>query len=277
MLNILFWNINRNKNEDYIASCVAEHNVDVAVFAEFREKNSKAMVIDCAAIENALGKMYVWITGVEAAGKVLLLAKRSISVEQIQQESRYSCYVIETAIKRYLLAAVHLEDRQNYPEPYRRIETIGALVQDIRKNEESLEIENSIVIGDFNANPYDVELLYKRAFNAVLFKSIIEENEYTNPKGDRIKRFYNPILNYLSEETKMYGSHYYDGSDKRPTSYWHCLDQVLLRKSLVSFLAEVNYLKEIDGTELLSGTSLNKKISDHLPLLVKLLEVGNGT
>ena len=244
MLNILFWNINRNKNEDLIVRCIAEHNVDIAVFAEFRDKKSKAMVIDCSKIENDLGNIYAWVTGVEEAGKVLLLANRSISVEQIQQESRYTCYVIDTAVKRYFLAAVHLQDRQNYPTSHRRKETIGELVRDIRKNEESLEIEDTIVIGDFNANPYDEELLYKHAFNAVLFKSVIEENEYTNPRGDRIKRFYNPILHYLSEDTQMYGSHYFDGSDNQPTSYWHCLDQVLLRKSLIGFLEEVSYLKK---------------------------------
>lgn len=149
-------------------------------------------------------------------------------------------------------------------------------MQDIKKNEENLEIENTIVIGDFNANPYDKELLYKNAFNAVLFKSIIKENEFTNPKGDRIKRFYNPIIHYLSEDTKMYGSHYYDNSDKQETPYWHCLDQVLVRKSLVDLLKEVRYIKVIDGMNLIKGLRPKKSISDHLPLLVNILEVDDG-
>lgn len=276
MLNILFWNLHGKKNGDYIVKCIVENDVDIAIFAEYQDKDDKSIVLDSSFIESKLGNMFVQVTGVETDGKVLLLAKRTITVEQIQQEARYSCYIIETAIKRYLLAAVHLEDRLNYPEPDRRIKTICSLTQDIKKNEENLGIENTIVIGDFNANPYDKELLYKDAFNAVLFKSLIMENEFTNPKGDRIRRFYNPIIHYLSEDTKMYGSHYYDDSDKRATPYWHCLDQVLVRKSLVDLLKEVRYLKAIDGEGLLKGSRPDRNISDHLPLLVNILEVEDG-
>lgn len=276
MLNVLFWNLNRKKNEEYIVSCIVENDVDIAVFAEYQDTSNKSSAIDISSIESNLGNMFARVTGVETEGKVLLLAKKTIAVKQIQQEARYSCYVIETAIKRYLLAAVHLEDRINYPEPERRIETIHRLIRDIKKNEENLGIENTIVIGDFNANPYDKELIYKYAFNAVMFKSIIEESEFTNPKGERIKRFYNPIIHYLSEDTRMYGSHYYDDSDKRGTPYWHCLDQVLIRKSLIDFLKAVKYIKTIDGMDLLKGSRPNKDISDHLPLFVNLLEVDDG-
>lgn len=98
MLNLLFWNLNRNKNEDYIVKCIVENDVDIAIFAEYKDKNGQASVIDCSLIEYNLGGLFVRVAGVETDGKVILFAKRTITVEQIQQEDRYSCYTIETAI-----------------------------------------------------------------------------------------------------------------------------------------------------------------------------------
>ena len=280
MLNILFWNLNRKNNAEHIINCIVENNVDIAVFAEYKDKEDKAIIIDTSAIEDNLGNMYTWISGVEPDGKVILLTKKTIGdVRKIQQDgqSRYSLYIIETALKNYLLAAVHLEDRLSDPYSKNRKKTIGRLLLDIKSNEEILGIDDTIVIGDFNANPYDEELLDKDAFNAVLFKPIIKANEFTNPEGDRIKRFYNPIIHYLSEATEMYGSHYYDGNTKHWTPYWHCLDQVLVRKNLVDLIQEVKYLKRIGEESLLNKSKKpNKKISDHLPLLVTLLEVKDG-
>ena len=152
--------------------------------------------------------MYERIMAVQDDRKVTLLAKTTLSVTTVQQQNRYNIYNVKTAVKEYLLVAVHLEDRRNY-RAAERIETIRCLVADIEQTEKLLKCSNTIVIGDFNANPYDEELLSKYAFNAVLFKKIIDKCELTNPNSLKKKRFYNPILHYISEDTEMYGSFYY--------------------------------------------------------------------
>lgn len=263
MFNILFWNLKRNKIEDYIIDCIAENNVDIAVFSEFDG-------IDFTKIEKNLGKMYSRIMVVQDDRKITLVAKTTFSVTVVQQQNRYNIYNVKTAVKDYVLTAVHLEDRRNYKSA-ERLDTIKCLVADIEKTEELLKCSNTIVIGDFNANPYDEELLSKYAFNAVLFKTIIDKNELTNPNSLRRKRFYNPILHYLSEDTEMYGSFYHE--KEYMTSYWHCLDQVLVRKCLANSINYVEYLKKINTKDLLENTIPNGKISDHLPLLVNLQEV----
>ena len=197
MLNILFWNLKRNAIEDYIVDCLVENNVDIAVFSEFEG-------IDFIQIEKQLGSMYVRIVAVQSDEKVTLMAKKTFSVNIIQQQHRYNLYIVNTAIKDYLLSAVHLEDRINFDKAD-RIETIKALVRDIEQAEKIFKCCNTIVIGDFNANPYDEELLSKYAFNAVLFKKIILKSDLTNPNTLKCRRFYNPILHYISEETEMYG------------------------------------------------------------------------
>lgn len=208
MFNILFWNLKRNSIEECIIDCIVENNIDIAVFSEFDG-------IDFIKIEKNLGKMYSRILAVQDDKKVTLIAKTTFSVTNVQPQNRYSIYKIETAVKNYLLAAVHLEDRRNY-QTSDRINTIQHLVADIEQTEELFKCNNSIVIGDFNANPYDDELLSKYAFNAVLFKTIIDKSELTNPKTFKRKRFYNPILHYISEDTEMYGSFYHEKESKTP-------------------------------------------------------------
>lgn len=263
MLSILFWNLKRNAVEDYIVNCIVENNIDIAVFAEFDG-------IDFAKIKNSLGKMYCRILTVQDDRKVTMIAKTTISIKAVQQQNRYSVYSVETAVKNYILVAVHLEDKRNYKSA-ERIETIKYLVADIEQTETLLKCSNTVVIGDFNANPYDEELLSKYAFNAVLFKSIINKNELTNPKSLKKKRFYNPILHYISEDTEMYGSFYHE--KEYITPYWYCLDQVLVRKSLADKVEHIEYLRKINTQDLIENTVPNSKISDHLPLLVNLQEV----
>lgn len=265
MLNFLFWNLRRNAIEDYVIDCLAENNIDIAAFSEYEG-------IDFSKIEITLGNFYRRIQGVQVGGKVSLFVKKSLVVEVVQQQHRYNIYIVKTGVKDYILSTIHLEDRRNNTTAD-RIATINNLVTDIEKTEELLKCNNTIVIGDFNANPYDEELLSRYAFNAVLFKNVINSSEITTSKGLKRKRFYNPILNYISEDTGMYGSFYH--AQNHNTPYWHCLDQVLVRKSLVNCVVDMKYLKEINSRELLNKIAPNKKISDHLPLMFGIKEVEN--
>jgi hypothetical protein len=265
LLKLLFWNLKKNSIEDYIVDFIVENDVDIAIFSEFGG-------IDFVKLEKMLGKIYSRI-GIQEDGKVTLIAKKTFSVDVLQEQNRYKIYNVKTAVQNYLLVAIHLEDNRNYKQD-ERIHTIENLVATIEQTEELWECNNTIVIGDFNANFYDKELLSKFAFNAVLFKSIIDNNELTNPRTLKKKRFYNPILHYISENTDMYGSFYYDGDFMTP--YWYCLDQVLVRRSLVNSVNRVEYLKKTETKDLLKNSIPNKDISDHLPLLVNLLEVEDG-
>jgi len=263
VFNILFWNLNKNAIENYITECIIENDIDVAVFSEFQG-------IDFVKLKNLLGSMYEHVLSVQDERKVTILAKTTFSVEVIQQQNRYSIYSISTALKDYILAAIHLEDRRNCSTT-RRINTIQSLVADIKKAEEFLNCRNTLVIGDFNAGPYDEELLSNLAFNAILFKKVFERKTARSSK--RNKAFYNPVLHYLSENTEMYGSYYYEGD---ATPFWYCLDQVLVSESLANCIYHMEYVKKVNMNELLKNATPNKKISDHLPLLVNLQEVGNG-
>ena len=263
MLNILFWSLNKNKLENYIVDCIIENEIDIAVFAEFSE-------IDFTSLEKKMGGKYRYITEIEDDVKLALFAEESLNIKKIQTRCRYNIYEVETNFKKYILTGVHLQDRRNFDADDRK-ETIEKIVNDIENTEKSYQCDNSIVIGDFNANPYDKEITSAYYFNAVLFKKLIDRDEYTKHHVDNKKRFYNPILQYISEDTGMYGS-YYDTSESS-TPYWYCLDQILVRKKLVNSIRNVSYLKKIKSEQLMGEVGPRKSISDHLPLVVRLEEI----
>ena len=77
------------------------------------------------------------------------------------------------------------------------------------------------------------------------------------------------MINYISEVNQHYGTYYYaTGID---ALNWNCYDQVLVRKELIDDLSDVRFCKSIDKCDLITKNGMpNKKISDHLPLIVEV-------
>ena len=256
---LLFWNLYRRNNAKHLINIIQENNVDVAIFAEYSET-------DFQAVEYALPQ-YGVCHGFGGTDKIILLANKNIRITVRQEQTRYSIYTCEEGSHTFIIAGIHLpanpvanaESRKN---------VIRDLVSDISSVERELKLSNTIVIGDFNASPFDDELVQKDAFNAVLFKELIMKQERVTANGKKYRRFYNPHISVISEDDKNYGSFYY--SSGMNSLYWYCYDQILVRKPLVDLLQGVHYCHHIMGQSLLNDVAPNKTISDHLPLLARI-------
>ena len=269
MLNILFWNLHGKSIEKIIAECLIENDISMAAFSEFNG-------IDFQKLEKSLFKQYhlvqsLYVDPSQTQGNIhtRLIVKNSIEATAIQEQGRYSIFKIKTSMQQYILVAIHLQDRRN-KKTIDRIHTIEKIKADIEKYEKELKCNSTIVIGDFNANPYDEELLSVHGFNAVLFKDIILSNEYRKYEFLEYKHFYNPILDFISASNKMHGSFYHSGDSYTPI--WHCVDQILLRKELVHNLGELKYIMKIGDTNLIKIKRPDDSISDHLPLFATIKE-----
>ena len=76
----------------------------------------------------------------------------------------------------------------------------------------------------------------------------------------------------LGDESEgQIGTHYYTKSGMIEY-FWHTLDQVLLRPSLLPFYNQNNLkvIDEINGQSLIERGKISNQFSDHLPLLIKL-------
>lgn len=198
--------------------------------------------------------------------KLLWICKNSISTTVKREQDRYTLYISTINGISYNIVGLHLPANP-FSDSNDRKEIIRELVQDIIELENKQKCRNTIVIGDFNCNPFDEEIIQKDAFNAVLFKSLIKKQETVRHNNRTKRRFFNPILHYISEDSKTYGSYYYSAGNA--ILYWNCFDQILVRRELIENIESLRYLKSIKGKSLMVEVKPNDRISDHLPLLVK--------
>lgn len=184
------------------------------------------------------------------------------------EATRYILYFISYIGVSYIIVGIHLPANPHC-SPDDRKAVISELMMDLTRFENDTKVDNTIIIGDFNSSPFDSELVQKNMFNAVLFKKLIMEQEKIKYNNHFYKRFYNPMLDYISESNEHYGSYYYTSSID--ALVWYCYDQVLLRKPLVNSIIDLSYCKKIMKESLITSNGIPKKnISDHLPLVMEV-------
>lgn len=247
---------------DMIVPLIREKEIDIALFAECPGNAVKLIS------QRISGFSYVNCPGCD---KIEILCKQSLQPQA--RRGAYRCAIISVGgANPMIIGGIHLSAMDSGRE--KRLDEIPQIVEDIKEEEKLLSGIPSLIIGDFNANPFDLELVGHRYFNAVLYKDLINTQEVIRWNRKNRMRFYNPLLHFISEDSKMYGSYYYE-KDNRPL-YWNCLDQVIVRQPLVDSIKNVEYLKSIDTDSLLNEAGQpDEKYSDHLPLLVELEFGGN--
>ena len=166
-MKLLFWNMGGNDNVSLALSHMQANDVGVAAFAEhFGAKFSDGILRDSG----------YRVLGYGGCDKIVVLASESIEVLDCFEESRFTVLAMESSEARFVVAAAHLIDRMSAPDPALRLRTIRKMMGVVHGSESALSINNTIAMGDFNANPYDKELLLPEAFNAMLFKGLLRQN-----------------------------------------------------------------------------------------------------
>ena len=259
-IKILFWNLAKNSIEKYIIKIVQENDIDICIFSEYKG-------IDFTKVITGLNDTFSLYEGMGGCEKIILIARNCYMIHVKREQNRYTIYESSFMDEHFIIAGIHLQDRLHSDADGRK-NTIRALVQDVLEQEKLLKNNNTLIIGDFNASPFDEELVQKDAFNAVLFKALIDKSEYVTYEGKKYRRFYNPMLNCFSEDHLTYGSIY--NSLGLKSLYWYFFDQVIVRKSLVNRINSITIIKAIGNKKLIKEIRPNDEISDHLPLLVEL-------
>ena len=80
--------------------------------------------------------------------------------------------------------------------------------------------------------------------------------------------FYNPMWNLLGDFQYPPGTYYYKSSQEK-TEFWNIFDQVMIRPQLRNRFVDTS-LKIITETE--TTSLVDKKISDHLPIVFEVKE-----
>lgn len=167
---------------------------------------------------------------------------------------------------------VHAVDRRNVPAEDARVAHAMLLRQGIEGSwKPGCPL---IVMGDFNADPYDREICSRLGIFAI--RDSREMNrDWASPMvgyGERMRPLYNPAWHLLPESNTRPGGTFLFNSNDRGIR-WRICDQILVsRELMMSIEGHPEILAKIGGEKLVSeeGAPNESRISDHLPLQMRV-------
>jgi hypothetical protein len=263
----MFWNVKKMAAPDLIASACSTHPVDLLVLAECN--------LGSAQVRDALnrGRVEPFFEEVLPAHPWVRMFSRlpSGTIHRLFDGMRYSISRLkQTFGPVLLLVAAHLPSKL-HNKPQDQYSDARELRDRVVEWEGLSGHSNTIIIGDFNMNPFDTGMTAADGLHAMMSKAIAA-NLSRQYKGRRWEYFYNPMWSRIGDESHgPPGTYFYHGSDLE-CLFWHTFDQVLLRPSLLKFYKpeSLKVLSKIGETELADQRRIHTSVGDHLPILISL-------
>jgi hypothetical protein len=266
MATFLFWNIGKNKITKDIVTLCHEHEVDILILAESTIKE-----IELLEALNT-GQRAKFIAPYNPSSYLSLFFKYPISsIQNVTDEARISIRQIFPPIGlKILLVALHLPSKLYGSEEDQTYRTTR-VIQQIREAEAKIGHTNTLVIGDFNMNPFDKGLVSADGFHAVMDRQTAKQQSRI-VEGQQRLFFYNPMWGRMGDTAVgPPGTYYYQGN--YVSYFWNSFDQILLRPNLLDYFSDKQLLviTQIGEKSLLdSHGRIDKSISDHLPIMMTL-------
>lgn len=265
-MKLLFWNIQRKQLIDEVVELINESNCRIAALAEASDDVLEQVVerlrvshgrTECASFPTP-GCDKIKLIVMHDSGKVALL----------NQHKNFSLLKVTNNDYSFILGFVHLPSQ--YSHTLDQIRRAGEILRDqVAIEEESCGITDSIIMGDFNVNPFESPMTSFFGVGATNgFSCSKRENIICNSESKRL--FYNPMWTLYSKDREHPGTHQYlrTGVD---VLTWHFLDQVIIRPTLIDKF-NFDSLRIVKKTTSFNLVNRNSKpnVSDHLPLTCEL-------
>ncbi|MEM9543419.1 MAG: endonuclease/exonuclease/phosphatase family protein [Cyanobacteria bacterium P01_E01_bin.42] len=267
MTTILFWNINKKQLINDIVWLCQRYNVDILVLAE--SKLSKVEILRNLNI----GASSIYISPTNPTTSLSLFYRYpSESIQPLDGEKRMSIQRIQPRIgKDFTLVALHLPSKLHMSEEDQYAEC-RRIVQTIQEKENQVGHMRTLVIGDFNLNPFEKGMIAADGFHAMMTQKIAKKRD-RKIRGQTRSFFYNPMWGRMGDfSPEAPGTYYY--SDSSVIAYfWNTLDQVLLRPDLLDYFTQDNLsiISQIGEKSLLTANqTILSSSSDHFPILITL-------
>jgi endonuclease/exonuclease/phosphatase family metal-dependent hydrolase len=270
----LFWNLRLKLLQRRIARVVRQHRVDVIILAECAIPEEELL----GALAREGEKSFIRIPFV-AFSRVRIYSSlpRKCFEPVVREEEHYAIRVLQVPQGiDILLAVAHLASPlRKKPSDLRSI--CAGFADDIRRAEQEMVNERTLVVGDLNVNPYHDGMLDVRGLNAVGDRHTVRRKDprtFGRAVKMRFRMFYNPMWSHLGDATQPAGTYYYDKSNPEVDPLWNIFDQVLLRVGLLDRF-QTNDLRILtsDGQASLvtaDGRPDAERASDHLPVVFRL-------
>ncbi|MEM1407093.1 MAG: hypothetical protein AAGG59_09985 [Bacteroidota bacterium] len=285
-INFLFWNINNQLPpfETTLLQFVQDEEIDILILSE--NKN-----IVPQSILNTLGLKSVDLKLSNKTSKWVQVFYRENDNYKITHHSQFTetnddnkssfektvnriqVFKITGKVEDTFFACIHFPSKLQHDEV-----THLQIVPNYKEKVETLTqmSDRLFIVGDFNMNPYDHGMVEPAGFYAHNNRDLLVSDDL-HRLGRNRKSYYNPCWSLLGDyvnktthdQSKRTGGSFYFKTQKSRNVYWHLIDQIIMRKTLIDeFNSEFLQIIENDNLimEVKRVRKKNETKLDHFPL-----------
>jgi len=268
MITFLFWNLNKKSLKSNIKNLADNFDVDVFMFAE------------CAIPPETLLRTL-------NQDSVLYHYCRNTGCKKIDVFTRFPDdfltpknetdrltirHLTLPGLRDILLGIMHLPSKLHWTEQSQSGECYNVAMR-VKEAEGDVGHCRTILVGDFNMNPFEEGFIIANGLNAVMSRGLAAKRSRTVQDTEYLF-FYNPMWSYFGDETMGPPGTYYYSVSEHFGFFWNMFDQVLIRPELLDCIYK-NSVKILDSDGTMSflnarGFPSSSIVSDHLPILFKI-------
>ncbi|PJZ64072.1 hypothetical protein CH371_20065 [Leptospira wolffii] len=277
MISILFWNKNKNRETLSFERIISHKEYDIIFVAEaFSDLEIERTLIAANPLYRKLDSPSNKQNKIVAFTKINTAAINIIN-EDMDRLLILSIKTLE--LDEIIVCSIHFYDKRNHDSNDQL-----SLTQDFALHLNALESRRkhfkTLIIGDFNMNPFESGMISAKGFNAVNSLSIAKVGARTY-KAKEYKYFFNPMWKYFTNSEQFPLGTYWHSSPQSTELHWNLLDQIIIRPDLADYLIH-NRLEDIviHKIDSLNFATQNLRpdhsVSDHFPIQALLnLEIKN--
>jgi len=272
-MKIGFWNIAGNSSpalQTLVEGFAQENDLDIMVLLECKISETSLL----QGLNRDKKSLYFWSRSFVPRNYFKVFTKLEDRFSEVIEEERriQARRVIDPAYGQFSLILLHYPSKLFWDGSDQIAQTFE-LKHFIDGVENKTGHDRTVVIGDFNMNPFEQGMVQTTGLHTTMDRRIAE-------LGSRIvqtrsyKFFYNPMWSFYGEKGKGgVNSSYFYSSSSPVTYFWNIFDQVILRPSLLPAFDEdsLQILTQIGSQNLLNKDGVvDTSFSDHLPVIFEI-------
>ena len=255
-MKLVFWNIRKSVDIKPVVALIDKVAPDLLFLAECTGE-----------VINGLKRHFLFVNSPLNTKVKCFNVSQHISCHCFMEaRDRLSFYRIESTLLTCVIGALHLISK-NHADTFSQLQESVDYSKIINRME-SENGQNTILVGDFNMNPFDVGMVVPQAFNSVCSLEIAAKITRTVQKT-KYSYFFNPSWKIFGgDEHGVYGSYYFNSPGGNHSFHWNNFDQALIRPQL---LAKYDYdFQLLHSIVEFDITKKKASYSDHYPFMLEL-------
>lgn len=265
-MKYLFWNTHNERINPYVEEIIAHYSCDIIALCEYSD-NPMELIVNLS--KKTINMFYIDTLACE---RIHIFGRFSpYKIEHCGDDPYYTIKKIpHESLGMHLVAFVHFPSKLHRSQEAFNSRKAEKLVIDILAAEQRWQTNKTLIVGDFNMNPFEYGIVSASCLHGVISRNVAKNNSRSILK-ESFSMFYNPMWNLLGDFSDPPGTYFYNNSDY-VCYFWNIFDQVLLRPSLLNNFNN-HSLKIITFTganSLVSNTDGRPSVSDHLPIYFEI-------